>query len=179
MKRFIQWVVGVVAVLAIIFIAGAYVLPGEAALDRHITINAPPEKVFAIVGDLRRFHEYSPWAEMDPDSKYSFSGPEKAVGQQMSWQSAKLGSGSQTITDYVENRRIAADLDFGEMGKAKASIDLSPAAAGTHVIWGFRAPLGNPLERWMGLLYDKWIGADYEKGLIKLKALAEKEAASP
>ena len=60
MKRFIKWFVGIVAVAAIIFIAGAYVLPGEAALDRRITINAPPEKVFAIVGDLRRFHEFSP-----------------------------------------------------------------------------------------------------------------------
>ena len=52
-------------------------------------------------------------------------------------------------------------------------------AAGTDVIWSFRSSLGNPLERWMGLLYDKWIGPDYEKGLIKLKALVEKEAASP
>jgi hypothetical protein len=92
----------------------------------------------------------------------------------MSWQSAKLGDGSQTIVDYVEDRRIASALDFGEMGKAQASFELSPVGADTGVTWGFRTALANPLERWMGLLYERWIGPDYEKGLVKLKAAAEK-----
>ena len=30
----------------------------------------------------------------------------------------------------------------------------------------------------MSLMFDKWIGADYVKGLNQLKALAEKEAAA-
>lgn len=179
MRRFIKWVIGIVVALAIIFIAGAYVLPREAVLERQITIKAPPEKVFAIVGDLKRFNEFSPWAEMDPHTTYAFSGPEKGVGQKMSWQSAKLGNGSQTITAYVENRRVAADLDFGELGKAQASMELSPLGTDTGVTWGFKAPLTNPLERWMGLFYGRWVGGDYEKGLAKLKAVAEKEAASP
>jgi hypothetical protein len=155
------------------------VLPGEAVLERQITIKAAPEKVFAIVGDLKRFNEFSPWAEMDPQTTYSFSGAEKGVGQKMSWQSAKLGNGSQTITAYVENRRVATDLDFGEMGKAQASIELSPVGADTGVTWGFKSLLNNPLERWLGLMYGRWVGADYEKGLAKLKAVAEKQAASP
>jgi hypothetical protein len=179
MKRVIVWLIGVLAALAIVFIAGAYVLPGEAVLERQITIKAPPEKVFAIVGDLKRFNEFSPWAEMDPNTSYAFSGPERGIGQKMTWQSAKLGNGSQTVTGYVENRRVAADLDFGDMGKAQASIELSALGSDTGVTWGFKAPLANPLERWMGLMYGRWVGADYEKGLAKLKAVAEKDAASP
>ena len=48
---------------------------------------------------------------------------------------------------------------------------------GTGVTWGFKTELKGAMERWFGLLFDRWIGADYEKGLAKLKALVEKEAA--
>jgi hypothetical protein len=174
MKRFFKWLAGIGIALGIIFIAGAYVLPGEVVVQRQITIRAPVEKVFAIVGDLRRFNEFSPWADMDANAKYTYSGPDRGPGQKMSWQSAKLGDGSQTIVDYVQDRRIASALDFGEMGKAQASFELSPVGADTGVTWGFRTALANPLERWMGLLYERWIGPDYEKGLVKLKAAAEK-----
>jgi hypothetical protein len=34
------------------------------------------------------------------------------------------------------------------------------------------------LDRWTGLMMDRFIGPDYEKGLARVKALAEKEAAS-
>jgi hypothetical protein len=33
------------------------------------------------------------------------------------------------------------------------------------------------MDRWFGLLMDRFIGPDYDKGLAKLKALAEMEAA--
>ncbi len=174
MKRLFTWLAGIAIALAMVFIAGAYVVPGEIVVQRQITVRAPAEKVFAIIGDLKRFNEFSPWAEMDPQAKYTYSGPEKGPGQKMSWQSAKLGNGSQTIVDYVESRRIASALDFGEMGKAQTSFELSPVGADTAVTWGFKTVLANPLERWMGLLYGRWIGADYEKGLAKLKVVAEK-----
>jgi hypothetical protein len=171
--------VGIVVALAVIFVAGAYVLPGEAVVQRQVTIEASPDKVFAIVGDLKRFNEFSPWAEMDRDAKYTYSGPEKGVGQKMTWTSAKLGTGAQTIVDYVENRRVAFDLDFGSMGKAQASFELSPVGTGSGVTWGFKSILANPLERWLGLFYGRWIGADYERGLAKLKGIAERQPPAP
>ena len=44
--------------------------------------------------------------------------------------------------------------------------------------WRFSTVLSGIGDRWMGLMFDRWIGADYVKGLAKLKALAEKEAVS-
>jgi uncharacterized protein YndB with AHSA1/START domain len=144
-------------------------------VQRSIEIAAPPAAVFAIVSDLRRFHEFSPWAELDPNISYSFEGPPSGVGQKMTWRSANpaVGTGSQTITELVENRRVALALDFGEMGEASASFEISPVGANTAVTWGFKSALANPVERWTGLLFDRWIGADYEKGLAKLKRVAE------
>jgi hypothetical protein len=36
--------------------------------------------------------------------------------------------------------------------------------------------LDGMMDRWFGLLMERFVGPDYDKGLAKLKALAEKEA---
>jgi uncharacterized protein YndB with AHSA1/START domain len=179
MKRLLKWLAGVVVALVVIFFAGAYLLPGEAVLQRQTRIAAPPEKVYAVLAAIRRFNDFSPWMEMDPNSKISFEGPESGAGQKMSWQSEKLGNGSMTIVEATPDRRVGSELDFGAMGKASASFELAPADGGTAVTWGFRQVLHDPLQRWFGLMIGRWVGPDYERGLAKLKALVEKETAAP
>ena len=95
----------------------------------------------------------------------------------MSWVSndPDVGSGSQTIVEVADNVSTVTELDFGDMGKARASIRLASVNGATGVTWGFKAELGSIIERWFGLLFDRWIGADYEKGLMRLKALTEKQ----
>ena len=40
--------------------------------------------------------------------------------------------------------------------------------------WGFAADTGfNPVARYFGLVLDRAIGPDYERGLARLKAAAE------
>jgi uncharacterized protein YndB with AHSA1/START domain len=181
MRTVLKWILGVFAALIVIFIGGGFLLPGEAVVQRQTIIKAPPEKVFAIIGDIRRNNDWSPWAELDPNMKVAYEGPASGIGQKLVWDSPNpdVGKGSQTITEFVENRRIASELDFGDMGKAIASMELASVPEGTGVTWGFKSELNNIAERWFGLLFDRWIGADYEKGLAKLKTLAEKEAATP
>lgn len=177
-RKFAKWLIGAIVAAIVVVVMVGYMLPGEAVVQRQVIINAPPEKVFAIVGNMKRFSEWSPWADLDPATQYVFEGSESGAGQVMRWQSnnPNVGTGAQTVVDFVENRRVATELDFGPMGKAVASLELSPVDSGTGVTWGFKSQLNGLVERWMGLLFDRWIGADYEKGLAKLKALAEKEA---
>lgn len=176
MLRLLKWLFYLVVTVAVIVVAGSFLLPSEAAVTRSTEIAAPPEKVFAIVGDLRRFQEFSPWSDLDPNMKYTFEGPESGVGQKMSWASDKadVGSGSQTITEYDPPRHVGLALDFGPMGKPVATWDIEPSGTGTRATWSFRAKLDGIAARWFGLMFDRWIGADYEKGLAKLKAVAEK-----
>jgi len=177
MRSFVKWMLVALLLLSVTFVAGAYVLPDKIAVQRSIDIAAPPEKVFVIVGDLRRGRDYSPWAEADPNAQYEFSGNETGLGQKMSWRSAhpEVGTGSITVTEYEPDRRMAAALDLGEMGQGTTYFDLAPEGSGTKLTWGFAAPLQNPLERWMCAIldFDAVIGKDYEKGLGKLKSLAE------
>jgi len=177
----LKWLFYLVAAIALIIVGGSFLLPAKAVVTRSIGIAAPPDKVFAIVGDLRRFRDFSPWADLDPDIKYTFEGPESGVGQLMKWSSenADVGSGSQTIVKYEPPTFVENQIDFGMRGKSTASFDLVPSTAGTNVTWTFNSDLEGIPAKWFGLMFDRWIGADYEKGLAKLKAVAEASAPEP
>jgi uncharacterized protein YndB with AHSA1/START domain len=177
MRTFLKWLAYIVAAVAIIIVGGSFFLPDTSSFSRSAEIAAPPEKVFAIVASLKRFQVYSPWAELDPKTVYTFEGPEAGVGQKMLWSSenAYVGKGAQTITELVDGKWISVDLDFGDMGTAVSVWTFEPSAAGTKAVWGFTSPkLEGVTMKWMGLMFDRMVGPDYEKGLGRLKALAEK-----
>ena len=159
------------------FVAIAFLLPSESNVSRSVVINAPVAKVFPLVNSLRSFYQWSPWSGIDPDMKVVFSGPESGKGARAVWTSKdpSVGNGSQVITESVENKRVTIALDFGDMGKATAAYVLRPEGQNTRVTWLFHTELGNnPVMRWMGLMFDKMVGDDYERGLARLKGLAEK-----
>lgn len=170
--KLLRWLVA----LAVILIAVAYVLPRNVTVERSVTINAAPEAVFPLVNSLQNMSRWSPWLERDPETKLTYDGPVTGVGNRMTWTSdhPQVGNGMQEITLSVENAQVDTAIDFGPMGTAMASITLASEGAGTKATWGFATDLGmNPLARWMGLMMDRWVGADYERGLDRLKALAE------
>jgi len=98
----------------------------------------------------------------------------------MSWSSEKpdVGQGSQEIIESVPESLVRTRLDFGEMGDANAFFELEARGEDkTHLVWGFKSDLGmNPVSRYFGLMFERWIGPDYEQGLAKLKSIAEKGA---
>ena len=175
MRRVVKWLTILLPVLFAVFIGGAYVLPAEVSVRRSVVIEAPPDKVFPLVSDLKTFTQWSPWSAYDPAAKITYSGPAQGVGQAMSWSSDSpdVGSGTLTITAIDPGKRVESALDFGDMGAGKAFFDLDPDGAGTKVTWGLDATMNSPLERWLGLWLDGAIGAEYERGLARLKALAE------
>ena len=174
--RIVKWLVIVVLLLVVIFMAGAFLLPGRAEVSRSVAVKAPPEAVFAQMNDLRQFNQWSPWSRIDPAMTVQFEGPDAGVGQKMTWSSdhEDVGSGSMQITASTPNQRVVMALDFGEMGTATADFTLAPVDDGTQVTWGFATELGrSPMMRWMGLMMDTWVGEKYEEGLASLKARVE------
>jgi len=106
--------------------------------------------------------------------KFTFSGPAEGKGARMEWSSDEFETGSQEILESQPNSHVKVKLDFGDMGNAIATYQLRPDGAGTKVVWLFETNTGNnPIKRWMGLMFDRWIGKDYEMGLEKLKQVAE------
>lgn len=151
-------------------------------MERSIVINAPKEAVFSHVQYLEKHDAWSPWREYDPDMKTVLTGTDGTVGATSSWDgNDDVGKGSQTLTKVQPYDLVEAKLVFLEPfeSSADAYFILSDAGNGaTKVTWGFRSPMPFPFNI-MGLFMnmEKEIGADYEKGLAKLKALVEKQSA--
>jgi hypothetical protein len=178
--RILRNIIGVVIAIVIIAVAVAYLLPQKVAVARSTEIAAPASVIFPLVADLRQSRTWYPWIAMDPDIKIDFIAPDVGVGQKMIWQSGKVGSGSQTVITYEPDTRVQTSLDFGAQGTAVATTTIEPKDNGSSVTWGFETDLGmNPIARYFGLAMEKFIAPDYEKGLAKLKEIAEAGAAKP
>ncbi|QBB69495.1 hypothetical protein ELE36_03375 [Pseudolysobacter antarcticus] len=184
--RFILGLLKFLIVLLVLLIGVAFLLPAKVHVERSIVIDRPTSEVFAVVNSFKLFNSWSPWAEKDPNAKYTFEGPRSGVGAKISWVgNDQVGSGNQTITESDSkqaDKRVSSAIDFGEMGKVSADFFLSSAPKGSQVRWTMDMNLpmsfdqkfvSNLIGRYMGLFMDKLVGPDYERGLGKLKVLLE------
>ena len=163
-------------ILLLLLIVIGVLLPSASQVERSILINAPAGRIFPHLNGMRAFHAWSPWAEVDPDTRYEFSGPDRGVGSRMAWQSGdgRVGHGSQQITASIPTKRVEMQLEFGDKGDGAATFLLEPEGEATRVRWQFRTQFGWDLfGRYVGLMLDSMIGAAYDKGLGTLKAQIE------
>lgn len=173
--KILKWLLWTMLVLAVLIGGGGLLLPATSHLERSTTIERPPAQVFATLNSFSRFNEWSPWFEIDPAAKYTYSGPASGVGAGMAWVgNSSVGSGNQEILESTPDSRIVNALDFGG-SRAKATFQLDPDGNGTQVTWSLDSEHGyNPINRLFGaFLLDGMVGKDYEKGLAKLKGLLE------
>ena len=175
MKFLKTLLIGLIGVFVLLAIAGPF-LPSSARVERSIVIERSPALIFPVVNSFERFNEWSPWHAIDPNAQYSYSGPASGVGANMKWSgNDQVGTGSQTITASEPDKRVAIELTFGDMTPSQVEMLLAPEGGGTRVTWTLESQFGYDLAgRYFGLLMDKFVGADYEKGLAQLKAVIEK-----
>ncbi|MGQ0529638.1 MAG: SRPBCC family protein [Panacagrimonas sp.] len=163
--------------LTLVLLGMGLFLPQRAHIERSILIDRPPATVFTVLNGFRSLEQWSPWADLDPQMKTEFAGPAMGVGARYSWTSehAAVGSGSQEIIDSTPYTRITVKLQFSGMStQNQASYTLSPEGQGTRVVWDHDADFsGDYFSRYFGLLMDRMIGADYERGLQRLKTHVE------
>jgi effector-binding domain-containing protein/uncharacterized protein YndB with AHSA1/START domain len=162
--------------LAVVLAGIGMLLPRECHVERQITIDAPRATVFALVDGFKQFNKWSPWAAQDPNATYAYEGPEYGVGAKQSWSGdpKTVGSGSQEVTEVRPQELVTYRLEFTGQGPAVVRMALTPANDGTQVTWSLDTDMGaGPIGRYFGLMMDRWVGKDYERGLANLKALAE------
>ncbi len=174
--RILKWLLGSFAVLIGVVLIGGMLLPREITVERSAEINAPAAKIFPHVNSPEATQAWSPWLSLDPATQVSFGDVKAGEGARMEWASdhAQVGSGKMEVVESMENQYVVSALDFGDMGLAEARYDLAEEGGKTTVTWGLKVDMGSgPIRRWMGLMMDSWVGADYERGLANLKALVE------
>jgi uncharacterized protein YndB with AHSA1/START domain len=173
----------VVVVLLVVLIAVIYTRPDEFEVTRSRTLTAPPETVYAQIADFRRWPQWSPWEERDPNMKREFSGAESGNGAKYSWVGNKdVGEGRMTITEAQPTERVAILLEFHEPFAATSVTEfrLAPSGQGTKVDWTMRGENGFPAKA-MSLFMnmDKMIGDDFDAGLAKLEKVTAASAVPP
>jgi uncharacterized protein YndB with AHSA1/START domain len=174
--KVVKWLLAVVLGLAAVLALGGMLLSPKFKVTRSVVVAAPPDKVYALVADPRRWKEWSVWNQRDPAMNITYSGPESGAGAAWAWTSKTEGDGKMTFTAAEPGKRVAYDLYFPDFGTTSAG-DLSFAAedSGTRVTWVMNGDMGgNPLFRWLALFADSMVGKDFEGGLANLKTRAEK-----
>ena len=167
---------GVVVLIALLIIVAA-MQPSQFTVTRSAQFAAPPEEIFPLVNDLRKWEAWSPWAKLDPNAKNSFAGPADGVGAAMAWEgNCKVGVGRMTITESRPNELIRFRLEFLKPMQATntAEFNFKPENNQTVVTWTMSGK-HNFAGKIFGLIMncDKMIGGQFEKGLSTLKAVAE------
>lgn len=140
-------------------------------ISRAIDIAAPPESVYPLIHDFKKWPSWSPWLIAEPDCQLTYT----EDGKGYSWKGAIVGAGEMERLTEEENRAIDCGLTFLEPWKSenRTAFQLEPAGeGGTRLTWTMDGKLPWFLF-WMKGSMEAFIGSDYERGLAMLKDLAE------
>jgi uncharacterized protein YndB with AHSA1/START domain len=170
-----------IGLVLVLLIAGVLIYastkPDTFRMERSTIIKAPPEKISAYLSDFKQWAAWSPWDEKDPAMKRSFSGAASGKGAIYGWEgNNKVGTGSMEVLE-VQPQKVSVKLDFLKPFETHNTADfiLEPQGDSTKVTWAMFGPanlMTKVVHVFMSM--DKMVGPDFEAGLAKLKAAAEK-----
>jgi uncharacterized protein YndB with AHSA1/START domain len=165
-----------VATLAAIVVVVGFLLPSRYSVSRSTVIDAPADRVYALIAAPSEWPKWTVWNERDPAMKITYSGPPSGQGAGWAWESKSEGTGSMQFTAAEPSRRVEYVLTFPEFDmRSRGALTLLPEGKATRVTWTNAGEVGpNPLMHYMAALMDRMAGPDFEKGLANLKARAEK-----
>ena len=105
--KFFRWTLATIVAAGLVFVGGGLLLPATTHVERSVLIERSPQQVFATLDSFARFNAWSPWAEYDPQARYTFEGPARGAGARMRWVGNRaVGSGSQEIVASQPHSRI-------------------------------------------------------------------------
>lgn len=147
---------------------------------RSTSIEATPSRVYEQIADFHKWTAWSPWEDLDPGLRRSYSGPQAGTGAGYGWSgNRKAGQGSMHIVEAVEPSRVRIDLLFEKPWKARNDTELriEPEGSGSRVIWTMTGKK-TLVTRIMSIFksMDALVGPDFEKGLARLKTVSESAA---
>lgn len=171
-----------IAIIIVVLIAALLIFaatkPDTFRVQRAASIKAPPEKIFALINDLRRWDAWSPWEKKDPAMRRAFGATTAGKGATYAWDGNKdVGQGSMEIVESITPNKVALKLDFVKPFEAHNIVEfkLEPKGDATNVTWsmqGHTPYFAKIIHVFFNM--DSMVGKDFETGLANLKAAAEK-----
>ena len=168
----------IIAILAAGVLIVAATKPDTFRVQRAASIKAPPEKVFTLINDFKRWDAWSPWEKKDPVMKRTWGAVTNGKGAYYAWEgNSDVGQGSMEIAESVPSSKITLKLDFVKPfeGHNVVEFTLEPRGDVTNVTWAMQGPapfLSKVIQVFCDM--DNMVGKDFEAGLASMKAAAEK-----
>jgi hypothetical protein len=168
--------------LAVVLVVGGLLIlaamrPDTFRVQRSASIQAPPEKIFPLINDLKRFNAWNPFDKKDPNLKGSYSGAASGKGAAYAFEGNKdVGRGSLEIIDSVPASEVRMSLHMLAPMEARNVVEFSlkPDGQATRVTWSMQGPMPF-VAKIFGIFCDMdgMIGKEFESGLANLKAIVE------
>ena len=172
----------IIGAIAVVVIAGILIYAATKSdsfrVQRVVLINAPPDKVFPLINDMKAWTVWSPYEKKDPAMKRTYGAVTAGKGATYAWEGNKeVGQGSMEIVESSP-RKIVLKLDFLKPFEAHnmGEFLMEPKGDTTSVTWATYGPspfMSKVIGTFINI--DDMIGRDFEKGLADLKAAAEKK----
>ncbi|HEX9154150.1 MAG TPA: SRPBCC family protein [Nitrospira sp.] len=166
----------IIVALIVALLIYAATRPDTFRLQRSITINAPPDRVFPFINDFHQWPLWSPWEKMDPNMRKTHSGATQGRGAVYEWDGNKnVGTGRSEIVESVPPSTVKIKLDFFKPFEAHntAEFTLDSRDGSTNVTWAIDGPQPYMMKVMSIFINsDKMVGGQFGTGLGNLKALA-------
>jgi len=164
-----------ILLIPILLIVASFFLPSSYHVQREKVIHAPAEAIYPWLSQLKKWPDWTVWnTNSDPTLVYSYPGATEGTGAEMTW-TARSGKGSLKLSSADARTGVKYELNFEE-GKFLSSggVTMTPEGNATRVAFSNEGNFGkNPVRRYMGLLMDKMMGAQFDENLSRLKAKVE------
>jgi hypothetical protein len=175
MIRFLLIVVVVIVVGILVVLGLAATKPARYTVQRSITVNAAPEKAFALINDLHRWPEWNEKGNTDVTRGYR--GTPAGKGAVAEWD-GKGNSGTVRL-EILESSptliRVQADWVKPFKARNMNIFILEPQGNSTRVTWALDGENVFALKvMTVFASTDRLMGSHFESGLSALKDIAEK-----
>jgi uncharacterized protein YndB with AHSA1/START domain len=168
----------VVAAAIASLLAYAATRPDTFKVKRSRLIDAPAEKIFPLISNLRQMNTWNPFSKGDPTLKVTYSGPADGPGGAYDWDGeGRSGKGRIEITDAAPPSKVTMNLTMLAPIEAHNIVEFTLRTEGnaTEVTWAMTGHDRPLIAKIMDVLFsmDRMVGGQFEKGLEDLKAIAE------
>ena len=165
---------GLVTVLLVLVLTLiGLMLSNEYTVVRSIVIDASPNAIHTYTNDLKQWPKWTPWQD-NASTVTTYGDISEGVGAVQLW-TGEQGRGSLNITASSADTGVEYDLIFDDVAvKTSGSLHYTLQDNGTVITWTMNGSLPYPVVgSYLALMMDSKMGQDFERGLVRLKTLAE------
>ncbi len=177
-KKIFIGLLGLIVLLLVI----AFLLPSKYHVERNTFIMANKLTIYDLTSHFQKWDLWAPWTQkIDSTAKFELVGPDGEVGTKRIWDGKILRDGEMVLTQLIPGELVAYNLSFHKGDyKSKGKLTIEALGDSCKVSWIDDGDLGyNPISRYMGLFMGKMMNPDFDKGLSKLKTVAEQRKSWP